>query len=222
MDAQNDNATARKELLPRPAPSHWWCKLQGLKGTNFRRLSIPDVDLRHKWIILTGGNSGVGLEAALQFVGWGANIILGCRKPPPHEMHPDVAVQNLKAAALAAGYQDTVIEWWECDMASLKGVEAFGKRWLEKDRPLDILANNAGMTGVLSKVQYTCDGFEIVHQVRKFRVFTTAMDANQSPGQLSFSCSSNCNAASIFGTIFATTDNMHDFMYAVLWRIQPG
>ncbi|KAL5349223.1 hypothetical protein ACLOAV_005511 [Pseudogymnoascus australis] len=139
--------------------------MQGLKGTNSRRLSIPDVDLRHKWIILTGGNSGIGLEAALQFVRWGANIILGCRKPPPHEMHPDVAVQNLKAAALAAGYQDTIIEWWECDMASLKGVEAFGKRWFEKDRPLDILANNAGMSGVLGKVQYTCDGFEIVHQV---------------------------------------------------------
>lgn len=222
MEAQNAIATAQEEIPPMPAPSHWWCKMQGLKGTNSRRLSIPDVDLRHKWIILTGGNSGVGLEAALQFVRWGANIILGCRKPPPHEMHPDVAVQNLKAAALAAGHQDTIIEWWECDMASLKGVEAFGKRWLEKDRPLDILANNAGMSGVLGKVQYTCDGFEIVHQVRKFRDLITAVDANHSLGQLYFSCSFNFNVAPISGTIFATTDNMHYFMYAVLWCIQPG
>lgn len=167
MAAQNSRTATAKGPIPGiPTPSHWWCKWQCLKGTTPGRLTIPDSDLRSKWIVLTGGNSGVGYEAALQFVKWGANIVLGCRQPPPHEMHPDVAVEKLKAAALDAGHQNTVIEWWECDMNSLKSVETFGKRWLANDLPLDILVNNAGMPALSGKAKYTEDGFEILHQVR--------------------------------------------------------
>ncbi|KAE8444285.1 hypothetical protein EG329_000692 [Mollisiaceae sp. DMI_Dod_QoI] len=156
--------TAKEEALPIPVPSLWWCHWQGLKGLNSRRLTIADVDLRNKWIIITGGNSGIGKEAGLQFVKWGASIVLGCRDPPPHEMHPDAVVQEFKAAAISAGHPDTVIEWWKCDMSSLESVKAFGKRWLKTDRALDILANNAGLAGS-RKVQHTVDGFDLVHQV---------------------------------------------------------
>lgn len=107
----------------------------------------------------------MGREAALQFAKWGANIILGCREPPPHEPHPDVVVEELKSAALDAGHEDTVFEWWECDMSSLKSVEGFGKRWLERGQALDILVNNAGLGGVLSKTRHTVDGFDLIHQV---------------------------------------------------------
>jgi len=149
-----------------PVPSGLWCTWQALKGTNNRKLTIPDADLRGKWVLITGGNSGIGREAALQFSKWGANIVLGCRQPPPHEPHPDIVIQECKDVALAASHQDTTIEWWECDMGNLASVEAFGKRWLAKGLPLDILCNNAGMPGAqLSKVRLTIDGFEIVHQV---------------------------------------------------------
>jgi NAD(P)-dependent dehydrogenase (short-subunit alcohol dehydrogenase family) len=167
MPTKEIGKTPEQESIPgMPVPSLWWCNWQALKGTNSRRLTIPDADLRNKWIILTGGNSGIGFEAALQFVKWGANIVLGCRQPPPHEMHPDVAVEKVRAAALAAGHENTTIEWWECDMSNLESVEAFGKRWLEKDRPLDVLANNAGMPEYSGKIRYTKDGFELLHQVR--------------------------------------------------------
>ena len=126
---------------------------------------IPGADLRSKWVIVTGGNSGIGREAALQFAKWGANIILGCRQPPLHEKHPDVVVEECKAAALAAGHEHTVIEWWECDMGSLESVEAFAKRWLAAERSLDILANNAGIGGYPGKDRRTVDGFELIHQV---------------------------------------------------------
>jgi NAD(P)-dependent dehydrogenase (short-subunit alcohol dehydrogenase family) len=148
-------------------PSALWRIWQALKGTKSRKLTIPDADLRNKWIIITGGNSGIGREAALKFSKWGANVVLGCRQPPPHEPRPDAVVQECKAIALAAGHHDTTIEWWECDMANLSSVEAFGKRWLAKGLPLDIIANNAGMPGAqLSTVRLTNDGFEILHQVR--------------------------------------------------------
>jgi hypothetical protein len=118
-------------------PSSLWCIWQALKGTDFRKLEIPHADLRNKWVILTGGKSGIGREAALQFSKWGANVFLGCRQPPPHEPHPDLVVKEFKATALASGHHDTIIEWWECDMGHLFSVEAFGKRWLAKGLPLD-------------------------------------------------------------------------------------
>lgn len=161
-----DAATANQGTLPVEVPSQAWCIWQGLKGTNPQHLTIPDVDLRTKWILLTGGNSGIGFEAALQFVRWGANIVLGCRQPPPHEMHPYEAVQALKAAAIEVGHQETVIEFWECDMSRLESVEAFAKRWLDTGRPLHVLVNNAGINGV-GELKLTQDGFEIVHQVCK-------------------------------------------------------
>lgn len=159
--------SAKQSSKAIPEPSALWCLWKTLKGINSSKITIPDADLRQKWVIITGGNSGIGREAALQFSKWGANIILGCRQPPPHEPHPDVVVQECKAAALAAGHDSTCIEWSECDMANLASVEAFGKRWLARGTPLDILCNNAGMPGAqLSKVRMTTDGFEILHQVR--------------------------------------------------------
>ncbi|KAE9376393.1 NAD(P)-binding protein [Stipitochalara longipes BDJ] len=166
--SKTDVAAAQQATHPIEVPSALWCRWQAVKGTNPQHLVIPDVDLGNKWILLTGGNSGIGFEAALQFVKWGANIVLGCRpNPPSHEMHPDAAVQILKDAASAAGHQNSIVEWWACDMSNLKSVEAFGKRWLETGRSLDILANNAGIAraSVNSKPVYTTDGFEIVHQV---------------------------------------------------------
>jgi NAD(P)-dependent dehydrogenase (short-subunit alcohol dehydrogenase family) len=223
MAAHNiDVAPVQQSRSPIPVPSQAWCMWQALKGTNPRRLKIPDVDLSNKWILLTGGNSGVGWEAALQFVKWGANIVLGCRQPPPHEMHPDVAVQKLKEAAVVAGYQNAVIEWWECDMSSLKSVEAFGKRWLATSRPLDILANNAGMGGVLGHVRYTQDCFEIVHQVWRIFILIGIMEPNLSLGKLHFSCPTHHDLASLSGTSFATPDYLHNVMYAIFWNLRLG
>ena len=44
-------------------------------------------------------------------------------------------------------------------------VQAFGKRWLDSGRALDVLCNNAGISGASKERITTRDGFEIVHQV---------------------------------------------------------
>lgn len=216
----NNSATAKQEVSPIPVPSQLWCAWQAFKGTNARRLTISDVDLRNKWILLTGGNSGVGSEAALQFVKWGANIILGCREPPPREMHPDDAVQMLKDAALAAGHKTSVIEWWECDMSSLQSVEAFGRRWLSTGRPLDILVNNAGIGGASKDNQHTQDGFETIHQVRNTFILVSIVKSNRSVGELYLSCTTHHGLASIIGTGFETPDCLHNVVYAVFWSLR--
>jgi NAD(P)-dependent dehydrogenase (short-subunit alcohol dehydrogenase family) len=54
-------------------------------------------------------------------------------------------------------------------MARLSSVNVFADRWLQTDRPLDILCNNAGIGGNPGDAQNmmvkTEDGFKIVHQV---------------------------------------------------------
>ncbi|KJX95935.1 hypothetical protein TI39_contig853g00002 [Zymoseptoria brevis] len=128
--------------------------------------TVPGCDLTNKWIIISGSNNGIGRDAALSFAKWGANLILACRDPPPHETHPTAVVEECLKVAKEAGHVSE-IEWWELDNADLKSVESFAKRWLDTGRGLDVLCNNAGMGGSPggSDAFLTKDGFEIVHQV---------------------------------------------------------
>ena len=148
-------------------PSSSWANAQFRRGANSTRTSVPNVDLSGKWVIISGANNGIGREAAIQFAKWGANIVLACRDPPPKEIHPKVVVEECLNAARKAGRTDTEIEWWELDCSKLSSVEAFAKRWLDADKPLDILCNNAGIGSSPggSAIFKTQDGFEIIHQV---------------------------------------------------------
>jgi NAD(P)-dependent dehydrogenase (short-subunit alcohol dehydrogenase family) len=164
--SSNSDAATRAKASPVPQPPSWWRIWQALKGTNFRHLNVPAADLRNKRVLITGGNSGIGYEAALQFARWGAHVVLACLPlPPAHEMRPDAAVEQCRAAAREGGHLDTEIEWWGCDMACLKDVQALGMRWLQTDRPLDLLVNNVGITNDDQGIRFTQDGFEMIHQV---------------------------------------------------------
>ncbi|KAI9368746.1 hypothetical protein BJX61DRAFT_199946 [Aspergillus egyptiacus] len=149
-----------------PHPSPLWCLWNALKGTNTTTLTTPLPSLTGKWIIITGSNNGIGLEAAKAFAQAGANLILGCRQPPPWELHPDTAVQQCRQLALSAGHTSSTIEWWEIDMADLRSVDAFAERWVLSGRVLDVLCNNAGMGPTASRGPVlTKDGMEVLHQV---------------------------------------------------------
>lgn len=152
------------------SPSFLWRRWKCFQGTNGKTLSRSDVpikDLRGKWVIISGANSGIGARAALFFAECGANIVLACRVSPS-EPHPGTVVEQCQAIARSAGHEKSTIEWWEIDMSKLTTVESFAKRWLDTKRPLDILCNNAGMggnPGGLGAILKTEDGFEFVHQV---------------------------------------------------------
>jgi hypothetical protein len=73
-----------------------WAKSKAKLGSNSEFLTVPPADLKGKRIIITGSNSGIGREAALQFAAWGANLVLGCRpNAPAHEVGPDVVVREV-------------------------------------------------------------------------------------------------------------------------------
>ncbi|RDW63206.1 uncharacterized protein DSM5745_10317 [Aspergillus mulundensis] len=155
--------------MPVQHPSSWWCRWNALRGTNGTFISpaqVPVPDLTGKWIIITGSNNGIGLEAAKTFAAAGANLILACREPPAWETHPAAAAEECVELARTNGHTESVVEWWGIDMADLSTVEAFAERWLNTGRALDILCNNAGMSATASeRPVLTVDGFEVLHQV---------------------------------------------------------
>src|ERR1700712_5481131 len=148
-------------------PTKEWSSEQSRKGLTRETLSVPDVDLTGKWIIVTGANSGIGREATLQFAKWGASIVLACRNPPAHEPRPEKVGEECKEAAKSNGHLDSAFESWVVDYVDLKTVDAFADRWLATGRPLDILCNNVGIGSSPggASVTKTKDGFEIYHQV---------------------------------------------------------
>jgi NAD(P)-dependent dehydrogenase (short-subunit alcohol dehydrogenase family) len=149
--------------------------LRGLNPISLNAKQIPGTDLKGKWIVISGSNNGIGLEAAKSFASWGANLILACRHPVSWELNPAAVIKECKDLAEASGHLSK-IEWWEIDMADLDSVEAFCQRWLETGHALDILCNNAGL-GSNDKTNMTKDGFQIVHQVC-IRICTKKVDFN--------------------------------------------
>ncbi len=109
---------------------------------------IPD--LSGRTIVVTGGNSGIGYEAALQLAGKGADVVLACR---------DIRKASKAAEAIAETYADAAVECMELDLACLASIETFAKTFHSKRDRLDVLCNNAGVMA-LPKRQ-TADGFEM-------------------------------------------------------------
>jgi NAD(P)-dependent dehydrogenase (short-subunit alcohol dehydrogenase family) len=101
--------------------------------------------------ILTGANSGIGYPAARELARKGATVVLACRDSARGE----AAVARLKAEIPGARAQLGLL-----DLASLKSVQTFAARELDRGLPLDLLINNAGVMAPPRRLE-TADGFEL-------------------------------------------------------------
>jgi NAD(P)-dependent dehydrogenase (short-subunit alcohol dehydrogenase family) len=100
-----------------------------------------------KAALVTGANSGIGYQAALELARHGAHVLLGVRS----KAKGDAALARLRQEAPGAS-----AEVVELDMASLASIRSFAEGFA---RPLDLLINNAGVMA-LPKRETTVDGFE--------------------------------------------------------------
>ena len=108
---------------------------------------LLDRDLTGQVIIVTGANSGCGLETCRQLVQkQGATVILACR-----------SAERGRDAAAALG-SDQAVFLTTLDLASLASVRAFCQEFLAKYDRLDALVNNAGI--MMCPYGTTKDGFE--------------------------------------------------------------
>jgi NAD(P)-dependent dehydrogenase (short-subunit alcohol dehydrogenase family) len=95
-----------------------------------------NADYSGRNIIITGGTSGIGEEAALKFAQLGAKVIITAR----NEKKGEATKARLEARLQKPGQ----LEVWQLDMMSFESVVAFAKRANTLDH-LDIAVLNAGV-----------------------------------------------------------------------------
>jgi NAD(P)-dependent dehydrogenase (short-subunit alcohol dehydrogenase family) len=101
------------------------------------------------WIV-TGANSGLGLETVKGLAAKGATIVMACRTPSKAESAATEIRRETPAAKL---------ELEQLDLASLKSIEAFVARMKTSHPVIDGLINNAGIMAIPRTL--TADGFEM-------------------------------------------------------------
>eukprot|EP00064_Thunnus_orientalis_P022736 superscaffoldBa00007940_g22952 len=120
-----------------------------LKWMKKRRYCTDLSRLDGKTVLITGGNSGVGKETAVAMAMRGARVIIACRDMAKAEK----AVREIKFKS-----HNLNVLHMELDLANLHCVREFCKTFLQREKRLDILINNAGMPGVLD---WTDDNFSM-------------------------------------------------------------
>jgi NAD(P)-dependent dehydrogenase (short-subunit alcohol dehydrogenase family) len=103
-----------------------------------------------KTVIITGANTGIGLETSIDLAKRNARIIMACRDKQ----------RGMKACSEAkqrSGSDNIVFH--QLDLADMKSVQSFAAKVLEEEPHIHILINNAGV--MMCPYSKTKDGFEM-------------------------------------------------------------
>ena len=106
-------------------------------------------DMHGKTVVVTGGNSGIGLATAVALARAGARVLVTARDKGRGEAAAEHVRQRSGSEA---------VELVVFDLASLSSVRSGAAELLSRSDRLDVLVNNAGV--VLSHRQVTPDGLE--------------------------------------------------------------
>ncbi len=100
--------------------------------------------------IVTGANTGIGLETAAALAAKGATVVMACR----NRQKAEGAMVEIRERT-----SDAKLELIELDLASLASIEAFAETFRAGHDRLDLLINNAGV--MIPPLGRTEDGFEL-------------------------------------------------------------
>jgi NAD(P)-dependent dehydrogenase (short-subunit alcohol dehydrogenase family) len=119
-------------------------------STHFTAADIPSQEGRR--VLITGANSGIGFEAALELARRGAEVILPARTLAK----ANDAIARIRRANPNARLTPAIL-----DLASLGSIEQFAAEIAVSfpGRSLDLLINNAGVMAVPTR-ELTVDGYE--------------------------------------------------------------
>ncbi len=107
-------------------------------------------DLSGKTVVVTGANSGIGLQAARGFAAKNARVIMACRN-----MDKGRAAQ----AHIQAEIPHATLELHQLDLSDLSSVRRFAETFRTAHASLDLLVNNAGVMAL--PLARTAEGFEM-------------------------------------------------------------
>lgn len=121
MEQNNYNGTLQKPID------------SGFNKTSTTTDTIKDIDLTGKIAIVTGGNTGIGLETTKTLAAAGATVIVPARDI-------EKAKRNLE------GIANVKIE--PMDLMNPASIDNFAKKFIASGKPLHLLINNAGIMWV--------------------------------------------------------------------------
>ncbi len=116
--------------------------------------------MQGKTVLVTGANTGIGLETAAGIAALGADVVLTARDP---------AKGSAAVAEIRRRHPQANIEPMELDLASLQDVRNFAKAFADRHGALHVLVNNAGL--MLGERSTTADGYETTFQVNHLGPF---------------------------------------------------
>lgn len=100
--------------------------------------------------VVTGANTGIGLETAIALADAGATVVLACR----NRAKAAVAADGIRARSSGGS-----IEVLELDLGSLDAVRTAAAETRQRFPTIDLLINNAGV--MMPPKSQTADGFEL-------------------------------------------------------------
>lgn len=108
-----------------------------------------DVCLKDDYVMITGANSGIGKQAALDMARKGATIYMVCR-----DNERGIAAQK----EIIAESGNSNVHLYLCDLSSPQDTLRFAREFLQSKRPLTTLCANAGVMGY--EVHLQDNGYE--------------------------------------------------------------
>jgi NAD(P)-dependent dehydrogenase (short-subunit alcohol dehydrogenase family) len=123
-------------------------------------MALVPPNLADRVALVTGANSGLGLEVSKWLAAGGARVLLGCRSP-------ERAAEAI--ASIRALHPEANVEHLPLDLASLTSVSAAAEHVSATCAKLDLLVNNAGLMAIPRAT--TEDGFEMQLGVNHFGHF---------------------------------------------------
>jgi NAD(P)-dependent dehydrogenase (short-subunit alcohol dehydrogenase family) len=130
--------------------------------TDTKIYSPPRKSLTNKVVLITGGNTGLGLESGKRLAASGATVILTTRSVAKGQQ----AVREVQEYLNEQGVENSHVQYVTLDLCDLQQVKDFPNTLssvLSKDQSIDVLMNNAGVMAIPDR-QLTKDGYERTFQ----------------------------------------------------------
>ncbi len=125
-------------------------------GGFFPSLQVPPADLTGKVAIITGGNSGIGLQIAHSIARQGATVYLACRNTSKaKEAASQITSENPSC-------KDRV-HVLSIDISQLSSVRHFAETVKDINIKVDLLFHNAGVLSSPVGNEFTSDGFPMLY-----------------------------------------------------------
>lgn len=119
--------------------------------------------MKNKTCLITGANSGIGKEAAIQLAKMGAHIVIVCRTSEKGEA---------AASEIQSKSGNGSVEFLVADLSSQASIRNLVLEFTRKHNRLDVLLNNAGIAP--KRRQLSADGIEMTFAVNHLGYFQLA------------------------------------------------